>query len=59
MMKELQAYQGEADKEFVKTENMKNSYADSFDIKQQVSFTNSVWQDVVLKKIRECERWLL
>ena len=37
MMKELQSYQAEADKESVKLENMKNSYADPFDIKQQVS----------------------
>ncbi|KAG0567884.1 hypothetical protein M758_7G107100 [Ceratodon purpureus] len=36
MMKELQSYQAEADKDFVKVENMKNSYADPFDIKQQL-----------------------
>ncbi|KAG0558887.1 hypothetical protein KC19_10G062200 [Ceratodon purpureus] len=35
MMKELHSYQTEADRECVKTDNMKNSHADPFDIKQQ------------------------
>lgn len=35
MMKELHSYQTEADRENVKTDNMKNSHADPFDIKQQ------------------------
>lgn len=35
-MKELDLYQVEADSECVKTDNMKNSHADPFDIKQQV-----------------------
>lgn len=34
-MKELDLYQVEADSECVKTDNMKNSHADPFDIKQQ------------------------
>ena len=37
MMKELHSYQTEADRECVKTDNMKNSHADPFDIKQQVT----------------------
>jgi tubulin-specific chaperone A len=36
MMKELHSYQTEADRECEKTDNMKNSHADPFDIKQQV-----------------------
>lgn len=51
MMKELQSYQAEADKEFVKVDNMKNSYADPFDIKQQVSNHSLLsWQVLLLKR---------
>nr|XP_024382206.1 tubulin-folding cofactor A-like [Physcomitrium patens] len=36
LMKELQSYQSEADKECIKAKNMRRSHADPFDIKQQV-----------------------
>ncbi|XP_073391703.1 tubulin-folding cofactor A [Physcomitrium patens] len=35
LMKELQSYQSEADKECIKAKNMRRSHADPFDIKQQ------------------------
>jgi tubulin-specific chaperone A len=37
VMKELQSYEQEVEREFAKTENMKNAQACPFDIKQQVA----------------------
>nr|PNR44237.1 hypothetical protein PHYPA_016621 [Physcomitrium patens] len=38
LMKELQSYQSEADKECIKAKNMRRSHADPFDIKQQQNY---------------------
>lgn len=44
VMKEMQSYEAEAEREFAKVENMKKNHADPSDIKQQVAleikFTN-------------------
>jgi tubulin-specific chaperone A len=38
VMKEMQSYEAEAEREFAKVENMKKNHADLSDIKQQVAF---------------------
>lgn len=37
VMKEMQSYEAEAEREFAKVENMKKNHADPSDIKQQVT----------------------
>lgn len=37
VMKEMQSYEAEAEREFAKVENMKKNHADPSDIKQQVA----------------------